>query len=206
MPPERKRELDESYERDVKGKTEEQRRELWLKYLRDLFVEDDDLRIFLDARNIARLNGFTLATKYLERERIAPESFVREFFFGIQSVCVDVYVGQLNRAGVVVIDTSEERFLTLRHEIAFEVLQVHDSVDSDDKTEVCVAMAKVWHRFVELLHAAYRLPTVEQLKPWVRYESEAEQTALDLDDYETPITPRQRLRWERLIGPGAVRP
>lgn len=192
---ERKKQLNELYAQRVANATPAETQEEWFKYLVYLWNEDGNLQIFMDIRVKSRSNGARASNAFLAGERTA-----KQLFNDIQKYCSDRYAADLHRIGLANIDQTTRKFQQLSRDMAFEVMQAIGSIkDPTDKTEVCIAQAKNWWRWVELLHAAYRLPTVAELEKVTTPESDAEDTVLRIGIFETAVTPRQRRRWEDMV-------
>ncbi len=106
----------------------------------------------------------------------------------------------LNRHGLTNIDLESPAYKAFKRELAFEVIQVFTGVRADDKTGVCVAQAKVWHRFVELIHGANGLPSPAQMVGRLRWDSDAEESVLNNGVFKVDLTHTQRKDWEVIVG------
>ncbi len=84
---ERKRELQRQYTAAIKGKTRDERRVEWHKFLAAFYTEDGDYSVFQALRGEARMNGAKL-DKALLIGAITPKQFFRK----LRSGCADVYV------------------------------------------------------------------------------------------------------------------
>ena len=191
----RKAELTQQYRRAVKGATKDETRHEWLVYLASLWKEDGDTTIFMDIRARARTNGAQVDIQFL-RGMITP----RQFFRQIRVRCADIYAADLTTYGLANIDQTTPAYRMLTREIALEVLEAFESVDINDPTAVCVAMASTWHRWVAQLHEAYGLPSPRELRGQKMHEeSDAETAVLDSDDFQTKMTPEKRRVWEAKV-------
>ena len=167
----------------------------WFVYLADLFKKFGDIDIFLEVRQRGRTAGGALDIDFLENRKT-----VKELFDNIQTDCADAYAIDLTKAGVASIDLDDPRYKSIKRRAAFEVVKALTGiVNPTDKTEVCVALANTWYRWVELLHNLYGLPTVKVLEILIHAESEAEQISLDAGNFETAITASERAKLEILV-------
>jgi len=192
---ERRRELRRKYRRAIKGANQQETQHQWLILLAAFYHEDDDYRFFMDIRSRFRSNGASLDDEYL-RGNITARQLVRR----LKTRVAEAYALALNRYGVAEIDVETPKFRAIIRKLGPEILQAFEGVDPDDSTLFCLAMAKTWHRAVQLIHDAYGLPPIRRLRRKLNEESDAETTILDGDDFETTMTPRQRTDWEAVIG------
>ncbi len=191
----RKSELAQEYRRAVKGSTKDETRHEWLVYLAALWKEDGDTRVFMDIRARARTNGAQVDIQFM-RGNITP----RMFFLRLRLECADVYATDLTTYGLASIDQATPAYQTLTREAALEVLEAFESVDINDPTAVCVAMASTWHRLVAQIHELYGLPSPRELRgEKMHEESDAETAVLDSDDFQTKMTPGKRRGWEAKV-------
>ena len=194
MTPERSRQLKRIYRRAIVNANAKETREAWMRYLAALYKEDGNLTLFFEIRGPARDAGATLDEAFLRGEITA-----RQLFHQIRVRCADRYANELTACGVADIDIESDTYKTLTRRAGIEVLQAFDGTDAKDKTAVCVAMAMTWNRLVQLLHREYGLPTVRALRSRIKPASDAEETVLDGDDFETKMTRAERTRWEETV-------
>lgn len=192
MTPERKRELQKKYRRDVLGTSQEEGTRLYNHYLATLHVELDDhgrpsFHIFLALRLKARNNAYRA-----DMDLVSGNITRRVFAQRLRKYCIDLYARELNRHGLATIDTDTEEWIRLRRRMTTEVVKAIEGFDPDDKDALCVPMAKTWHRFVSVVHARYGLPTVREMRRHVGEESDIERTVVKTDDFETRMTPQER--------------
>ncbi len=199
MTPERKKELDVQYAKAVLGKSQEDTRYEWLKYLTVLYYEEGGYQVFLEIRSVARSNGAALAIQYRKGFKTA-----KQFYSGIQQDCANVYTSALNSHGITDIDMSGAVYKAITEDTALEALKAFDGVDSEDKTAICEAMAIIWHRFVERLHTEFKLPSVVNMKGTTRWDSDIEKIVLDRNDFETKMTVDEKTEWENIIDPVGI--
>lgn len=195
----RKRELDERYAKAIRGADRETTRHEWNKYLADLYKEDGDLQIFISLRRGPRINGARVDNMLMVGEIDRREAFVL-----IREKCADLYVKKLNQYGLADIDLGSGVYRSITREMALQVIHAFKGIDPTDKTVVCTNMAKTWHQFVKLLHNAYGLPSVRLIQGRTSPESDAEDSVLIADEFETKMTPGERSILESEID--AVRP
>ncbi len=192
---ERKSELTQQYTRAVKGSTKDETRHEWLIYLASLWKEDGDTRVFMDIRAPARTNGAEVDLQFM-RGMITP----RQFFLRLRAECADVYAADLTTYGLATIDQTTPAYQTLTREAALEVLEAFEGVDINNPTAVCLAMATTWHRLVAQLHELYGLPSPRELRgEKMHEESDAETAVLEIDDFQTKMTPGKRRGWEAKV-------
>lgn len=191
---ERRKELASRYALGIKGQDRNGVRHQWFKHQTALFNEGDDHQIFIDLRSYPRKNGAKLDKQLLSKE-ITP----KEFFYKLRTGCADVYASALNRYGLARIDITDPEYRKFTRDMALRTLQIFRNVDPDNETEVCIAMAKSWHLFVRRLHIKYGLPATSKFRDKMIPESDAEETVLAGDDFDIPITKRERDDWERIV-------
>ncbi len=195
LSPTRIRFLRDRYRVAVNGATKAETQHHWLIYLASLWEEDGNTRIFMDIRVRARTRGAQLDIKFL-----SGEITLKEFFTQLRTQCEGAYATDLTRYGLAQIDQTTKAYRALTRGVALEVLEAFENVDINDKTAVCVVMARTWHRFVALIHGAYGLPSPKALRGRnLREESDAEISVLGYDDFETTMTLQKRRAWEAKV-------
>lgn len=194
MTRERRRELAREYRKAAIGATKPARRRAWLKFLAALWKEDNDPMIFGALRTLPRKRGALLDWDLLNK-KIDPAGYLR----AIRNVCGNSYVRGLNRYGIANIDMSSPRYRSLLRNQLLRQLQGFDGVDPSDKTAVCTAMARTWHRWVREIHSEYGLPSPRVLRRALREESDAEVAVMDSNDFDIPMTPEQEREWEKFL-------
>ena len=172
----------------------EQRKRADLRELAELYKSEGDLRVFAALRKRPRRDGAKLDLMLLARE-ITP----RDFFRRLRKECADEYALGLNNSGVVRVDIRSQEHKRMTRGLALLVLQAFKNVDPDDKSAVCVAMARTWHRFVKIIHRRYGLPTVQQLRAVTKPESIAEELVLESNYFEIPMTAEEKADWEQKV-------
>jgi hypothetical protein len=193
--PERRRELKQIYRQAVRGADQDTTTFEWRRFLAALYLEGGDLRIFQELRARARGNGARLDQEYLD-DTITKQQLVR----GLKVRCAERYAQSLNRYGLAEIDIETPAFRQIIRTLGPEVLETFDSVDPESEHEACRAMAKTWHRLVQLVHAEYGLPRPRALRARLGIESDAERDILEEDDFEARMSPAKRAAWEAVIG------
>lgn len=189
MTPERKKELDTQYAESVLGKSPEDTHHEWLKYLTTLYHEDNNHQVFLDLRVAARNAAAKVITKYIEKQINDKELYV-----GIREEGQDQYARDLNTYGIAEIDLKSNEYKTFTSDMAIEVLQACKIWESTEK-DICDVRSTVWHRFVEILHGMYGLPSVSSMKEAIGWSSEDEKTVIDSNDFGTKITVIEKEQW-----------
>jgi hypothetical protein len=174
--------------------TRERIRKQYFKYLGLLYKEGNELEVFLALRRFPRRNGARI-----DLQLVSGQITQREAYRKIKRRCADVYARHLNEAEIADINLDSRAYRQLTRRMAFQVLKAFEGVDPDDKTAVCISMAKTWHQFVRELHQMYNLPTVRRLRNIIHPESLAELQVLDSDDFETIITPADLARLEKIV-------
>ncbi|KKM28193.1 hypothetical protein LCGC14_1567110 [marine sediment metagenome] len=188
----RKRELDERYRAAVLGTSQEEATHLFKKYMKTFHVELDErgrtnFHIFLAVRKRSRDSGARAADDLLNR-RIDRRLYARR----LRRFCIDVYAEELARYELADIDIESTEWNDLARRMIIECVKEFEGVDSTDKSVVCVAMARTWHRFVQVVHRRYNLPAVSEMRKHVKEESDEEKVVIDSNDFETRMTPRER--------------
>ena len=188
----RKRELDEQYQIAVLGSSQEEATHLYRKYLKTLHDEKDvrdreSFHIFLSVRKHSRDNGYRAADDLLNG-RIDRRLYARR----VKKYCADVYAKDLTRYGLADIDIESEDWVKLVQRMVIECVKEFEGIDPNDKSVVCIAMARTWHRFVQVVHLKYDLPSVLEMRKHVRETSKDEKTVMDSNDFETRMTRRER--------------
>jgi hypothetical protein len=194
LTPERRRQLKREYSRAVRNASAHDTQEAWLRYLAALYLEGNDYQFFIDIRAKVRANGARADSQYLDGE-ITARRLVRR----LKEHCAERYAIDLTRFGVANIDIESPEFRTIIRKLGAEVLQTFKSVDPTSDTDTCLAMARTWHRLVQLVHSQYGLPSVRRLRKRLHSESDAETAILDSDDFETQMTDQERADWEAVI-------
>lgn len=194
MTPERRRELKQIYRQAIRNATPQETRRHWRLYLKALYLENDDYRIFAELRARARWNGAGI-----DRALLAGTLTPRQAFRQIRRDCADVYAEALNRFDLATIDIEGAAYLQLTREMALQVLQAFRDVDVQDDSAVCHAMAKTWHQFARALHAQHGLPSPRTMRRDTPSDSDAEEVVVESDDFETTMTPEERAAWEAAV-------
>lgn len=190
--PERKKELDLRYAKQVSNATTNQEVvDAWMRYLVILWREDGNYEIFRELSEIPRDNGARI-----DRELLAGEKTRRQAFHAMRALCCDIYAASLNRYGLAEIDITSDVYRVITKDLVIQVLRAFRDVDPTSKTEVCTAMAKTWHRYVQRLHAQYGLPSPEEMSPHFPARSPAEKDVLADGDFETRMTLKERADFE----------
>ncbi len=192
--PERRTKLKSIYRRAVLNTDQAKTQLRWFEYLAALWLEGGDLEIFFELRELPRQNAANL-----DRQFMSGEITERQIFNQIRRQCADLYATRLNKFGIAEIDITSSIYLQISREMAIQVIRAWQDIDPTDKTKVCIAMAKLWHNFVKLLHAQYGLPTVKEMRVRLTARSDAEEFVLDSEDFETRMTVRERARIEAVI-------
>jgi hypothetical protein len=135
---------------------------------------------------------------------LANRSTYRDFFDDIQLRCADEYAADLATYGLAEIDVGSRGYQSITTDIAYEGLllleDLREGYDGTNSTEVCTALAKIWHLFVEALHGSCGLPTVQELVGVVRVESDAEQDVVTNADLSERMSNEDRARLVGLVG------
>ncbi len=199
IPPERRQEMDREYRAASKGKSRNERQHEWMKYLAIGFKEGGDHLIFLDLRPKPRMFGMRLC-KRLVRGEVTK----RQFFNKIQTQCADLYTAGLNTYELAVIDVNDRRYLDLTENVIIEGLHsLRGFVPADITdfsrvrtfpvdTTFCRETSKMWHRFIETVHAEYGLPSVADMRGRLREENPSDQFMLRLNNFETAMTQQEK--------------
>ncbi len=195
MPDKRRRQLERQYVAAIQGKTRQERQHEWRRYLTLRFKEGGNQQILMDLRQKPRVVGMALC-RQLAREKITR----RQYFNRTQARCADLYASYLDTYGLAEIDLDSRRYRDLAENVVLEGLHALWDIDSYDKTVFCRATSKMWHRFVETLHAEYGLPSVAGMRYLLREESKAEQFTLRGGDFETRMTSEEKDDWKRQVG------
>jgi len=191
----RRQEINEEYKASLRGKTRKERRHEWRKHLAKCFKEGGECLIFLDLRHKPRMIGMEL-----DKKLATGEITRRQYFNRIQTRCANLYTAGLNTYGLATIDITSRRYRDLTENAAIEGLHAFRRIDPADDTLFCRAAAKMWHRFVETVHAEYGLPSVAGMRGTLREESSAEQHILRTNDFETTMTRQERIDLRREAG------
>lgn len=195
----RKRQLDQQYQKSVLGTSQETATHLYNKYLKIFHDERDERNrssyyIFLAIRKQSRDNGYR-ADDDLINSRIDKRLYAHR----LKKYCADVYAKQLNRYELADIDIESAKWSRLIRGVTVECIKAFDGIDPDDKDAVCIAMARTWNRFIQIVHKNYRLPSVLEMKKHLRGETEIERNIIDVNNFETQLTRRERLSLEAEI-------
>jgi hypothetical protein len=193
MTPERKKELDTQYAESVLGKSQEDTRNEWLKYLAVLYKEDGDYQIFLALRANARNAAGKVVTKYIGK--LIGD---KELYHQIRERGQDKYAKDLNTYGLANIDLSSATYKDFTSDMAFEVLQACKDWETTGK-DICDVRSRVWHRFVERVHKLYGLPSVATIRETVGWSSVEEKEMIDSNDFGTKVTAVEKEEWVRKI-------
>jgi len=160
----------------------------WHKYKTVLYKEKGDYQIFFNLSREAREAGHTIARQYIDKVITA-----KEFYTEIQTDCAGKYMEMLIKYELVPARATYEDIST---KVAIEALQALKSVDSEIK--ICIAKAKIWFRWQELIHAKYNLPTIAEMKYILSPESEDERGVIKGNLFETTMTDKEKTDWEKL--------
>jgi len=195
MTEERKKQIDRQYKYAVRDATEDETNDLWRRYLKIFFDEKDtknrpDHRIFLSVRERARKGGTLVDVDYLNG-RINANLYASR----IKAECGDVYVAWLRNYDIARINTDTLVHKQIEQDATVEALEAFERVDVNNKYILCRALAKTWHRLVELIHGEYDLPGVQTMRRHLEEESKGETDALDDGDFTTRMPQRKRAYW-----------
>jgi len=156
--------LKDAYRADVLGKSQDETQALWVKYLLARWFLDGNLGIFREIQYAPRSNGARNIYRYMDGRLTA-----KEFYQAIRTDTTDLYAQTLVDAGMANI-VFDEAYVRLANKPIYEILNASDGLKTGDTRSgeglalVCTSQVTMWLQYVELLHARYQLPTVQEME------------------------------------------